>query len=506
MSVHAYQGLQMLVGDLHNHCAVGYGYGTVEDAYTNAKLQLDFASVTAHAHWPDLPVDQPPLAGVVDYHRRGFERAAEGWQHLLEVTEAFNRDGAFVTFPSFEWHSLRYADHNVYLNRAEGEIIRGSDLAEMRAELRRGRARGIETFLIPHHIGYRSGYRGIVWSEFDPEFSPVVEIASMHGVSESDEAPYPYLHSMGPRNGKSTMQYGLAQGHVFGVIGSTDHHSAHPGAYGFGRAAVWAREFTRRGIWDAIAARRTYALTGDRIELAFAINNMPMGSVLKAARERNIEVEVDGGAALDYVEVLYNNLPIERWSAHQAPPAQIHQPVKVEFQVGWGEVPRDQDWRIELEIVGGKLIGIEPRLRGRDIVSPQASVDERFVYSRWERRGENGLVLETATWGNPTVLTPAMQGMCLTISGDAATRIRGTINGNALSISLGELEAGSVTGYVGGFLSPAYSFQRAVPQSASTARLAFTHTSESLQTDRYYVRVCQKNGQWAWCSPIWVSA
>jgi hypothetical protein len=54
---------------------------------------------------------------------------------------------------------------------------------------------------------------------------------------------------MGPRDGHSTVQYGLKQGHIFGFIGSTDHHSAHPGHYGFGRLAALGRCLnTRRDL------------------------------------------------------------------------------------------------------------------------------------------------------------------------------------------------------------------------------------------------------------------
>ena len=84
----------------------------------------------------------------------------------------------------------------------------------------------------------------------------------MHGASESADAPYAYLHTMGPRDWQSSYQYGLAQGNIVGVVGSTDHHSAHPGSYGHGRLAVWAEELSRDAIWQAIKARRTVALTG----------------------------------------------------------------------------------------------------------------------------------------------------------------------------------------------------------------------------------------------------
>ena len=64
---------------------------------------------------------------------------------------------------------------------------------------------------------------------------------SMHGCAESSETERPYLHSMGPSDGEGTMLHGLALGHVFGVVGNTDHHSAFPGSYGHGRMAVYAR-------------------------------------------------------------------------------------------------------------------------------------------------------------------------------------------------------------------------------------------------------------------------
>ena len=42
-------------------------------------------------------------------------------------------------------------------------------------------------------------------------------------VSESADAPYIYMHTMGPRDWQSIYQHGLAQGHIVGVVGSTDH-------------------------------------------------------------------------------------------------------------------------------------------------------------------------------------------------------------------------------------------------------------------------------------------
>lgn len=502
----AYEGLYAYYGDIHNHCAIGYGHGSIEDAFQNARLQLDFACVTVHGYWPDMPVTEPGLAQVVEYHQRGFDRTAEHWPLVQRVVEANCEPGRFVTFLGFEWHSLEYGDHNVYFKGAQGEVIRAADLEEMRRQLRQWRERGVECLLIPHHIGYRRGYRGINWEAYTPEFSPVVEIMSMHGAAEGPDAPYPYLHTMGPRDWRSTLQYGLAQGHVVGVMASTDHHSAHPGSYGHGRLAVWANALTRDAIWEAIKERRTVALTGDRIALEFSVNGEPIGSILSATRQRQIEVAVDGGAALDTIDLVYNNRVLHHWHSEVSRQHDLSEPVKVHFEVGWGDKGINVDWEVELAVEGGELIAVEPRFRGYEVLAPQADDEESYAFSRWGHTGENGVKFTTRTWGNVTTTTASTQGICLDILGNRDTFIKGRANGQAFSVALGELLAGSKAGYLGGFLTPAYVFHRAVPRSESTASFSLLHETESRVRDWYYVRVRQKNGQWAWSSPIWVEA
>jgi Protein of unknown function (DUF3604) len=504
MKLAAFQNLNNYFGDLHSHCVIGYGHGSIEDAFQNARLQLDFACVTPHAWWSDMPANDARLNRMVEYHRRGFQRAAENWGHYRAVAQANHEPGKFVTLLGFEWHSMMYGDHHVLFKSSQGEIIRAANLDEMREALRRLAQQGCEAMLVPHHIGYKQGYRGINWETFDPEFSPVVEIMSMHGASESDDAPYPYLHTMGPRDWKSTLQYGLAQGKRVGVIGSTDHHSAHPGSYGHGRVGVWAHELTRDGIWDALHARRTYALTGDCIAVRFAINDAPMGTVLPPTLDREIEINVDGGDELDYVELLFNNQVIERWDTREIHDVDFAKPLKVCLELGWGERNQIMDWRGTLSIIGGELISVEPRFRGHEIVAPQDKEEEKYIFSNWERDGERRIRFSTRTWGNPTTTTASTQGLCVELRGSADTRLITLINGREERTALIELVAGSKAGYLGGFLTPAYCLHRAVPHHKYHRVMTFSHHVKSGTRDWYYVRVRQKNNQFAWTSPIWV--
>lgn len=501
-----YEGLNAYYGDLHSHCNVGYAHGSLADAYQNARLQLDFACITVHAHWHDMPQGDPRLDYLVDYHTQGFARAAAQWSYVKEMAATQHHDGEFVTFLGFEWHSNQYGDHNVYFKGAEGDIIRAADMPEMRQCLRDYAARGIETMLIPHHIGYKTGYRGMNWAEFDPEFISVVEIMSMHGASESADAPRPYLHTMGPRDWHSTLQYGLQQGALVGVVGSTDHHSAHPGSYGHGRVGVWADSLTRDGIWNAIRERRTYALTGDRIALQFGLNDSLMGAIAPAGRQRTVKVAVVGGDAIDTVEVLHNNRVVHHYAHLPAAADPYSAPLKVHLEVGWGERGVVTDWQAELKLEDGELIDVEPRFRGYEVVAPQADEQEQYAFSQWQRPAANTVHFQTRTWGNLTTTTPSMQGLCFEIRATPQTRFSGTINGHPVDVSIADLLHGPRSQYLGGFVSPAFYFHRAVPQAEYSASFAYRHQPQPTARDWYTVRVRQKNDQWAWSSPIWVES
>ena len=497
-SKYSAEGLQVFYGDLHNHCDLSYGQGSLEDALHNARLQLDFASVTVHAVWPDLPVDDPRLGYLVDYHERGFARAQANWDAYLREIDRQNEPGSFVTFPSFEWHSMAYGDYCVYYkSTADSPIIDAPDLPALRQHLR---DLSIPGFLIPHHIGYKRGYRGINWEAFSSELSPVAEIFSFHGLSESSEGPYPYLHSMGPRHEQSTAHYGWAQGNIFGVVGSTDHHNAFPGSYGYGRLGLWAESLSRDALWEALAQRRSYALTGDRIELAFSLNGRFMGSVTPASDERQIDVAIQGGSAIDYIDLLHNNQIIHRESVLQQ--ATTAQRYKVHVEMGWGEQAEPFVWAVDLAVEDGVLYDVEPRLRGYG--PSEKPTGDDFAYSHWQREGENAVRLHTKTRQNPSLHTAATEGLSLLIEGDASTQLRATINGREETLRLGELFTGARSFYTSGFVSPALCFHRAVPEAEYERHFSFLHQQQSSQRDWYTVRVRQKNNQWAWSSPIWV--
>jgi len=214
---------------------------------------------------------------IIDYHTVGFARLARNWDKLLARQAAATEPGKFIAFPSYEWPSLKYGDHNVYAAGPELQLTDAPDLPALRAQARQQAA-----IVIPHHIGYAAGYRGIDWQHFRDDTSPFVEIYSLHGCSESDAAPYPMLHDMGPRDAGSTADAGWELGHRFGVIGSTDHHTE--------RACAWRsltlgnlsmRHATTQGLSLELDAPLTTTITVEANSQRFTYQ---LGELLHAGR------------------------------------------------------------------------------------------------------------------------------------------------------------------------------------------------------------------------------
>ncbi|MBM4030630.1 MAG: DUF3604 domain-containing protein [Planctomycetes bacterium] len=502
----SYRQLRVFYGDLHNHCSISYGHGSLDEALANAREQLDFCSVTGHAHWPDMPPPDGRIQYIIGFHKEGFARLKAGWPRVLEALRAANQEGRFVVFPSFEIHLCATGDRTVLYRDLEGEIIYANGLEDLHARLRALAAAGKAAIAFPHHLAYRRGARGVSWDAFDPAFAPVVEMVSMHGCSEGNENPRPFLHSMGPSDWESTVQFGLAQGHVYGLIGGTDHHSAHPGSYGHGRAALWAERLTRGALWDALLARRTCALTGDRIAVQFALNDAPMGATLPLARRRHIQVSVEAGGAIDALDIVKNNRLLRRFSECDVPQHPPSDPLRTKLflEVGWGEKRKETAWEVSLGISDGRILAVEPRFRGQEVVSPvekeQGSSSQHYT-SHWEREGERAVRFTTRSIGHPNNVTNTAQGMCIEVETPLSGAVELVLNGQRERLPLQRLIAGAKSGNLGGIDSPAWRLHRLPLPWELNWQAALDDADDAPAF--YYVRLRQKNDQWAWASPIW---
>ena len=492
-------------GDLHSHCSISYGQGTVEQALLRARQQLDFCSVTGHAFWPDMPTNREQYGEIIDYHRQGFDTLAGNWDELISRQRAANVPHEFVVLPSYEWHSLKCGDHNIYCAGPELPLQDAPDLPALRAM-----AQQQDAIIVPHHIGYQAGYRGIDWEYYDESRSPIVEIYSLHGCSVSSQAPYPMLHDMGPRDAGSTAVAGWRRGHKFGIIASTDHHGGYPGSHGDGRAAVIADSLTREGLWEAIQARRTYAVTGDKIEARMHLNDAWIGECI-AGDARHVRVAVTALDHLDRVELLKNETVVHRWHAGDGAPESSLQRVRLTW--GWGRKDQVEPWNIQVRLEAAALQSVETCFSGQSVVAPkgvgghQADEDELDLPHALVEQSHDSLSLRSVTMGNRSTLHPTTQSVSMLIAPASGAKLHVTTDAGTWTHDLQELRNGPRTHYQRGWLSPALHVGPAVPLAMCQAFGEWMDEEPATgSVDCYRLRVAQTNGQWAWLTPIWVES
>jgi hypothetical protein len=264
---------RILWADLHGHSNLSDGSGSVEDYFRYARdiAALDVAVLTDHDHVGRRPLDATP----------------ELWTEIREQVAAFDVPGRFVTILGFEWTSWIHGHRHVLYFDGDGPILSSAD-PDYRSPLQLWDAlRGKRALTFAHHSA--GGPIATNWEiPPDPVLEPVTEIVSVHGNSESPDAPHP-IHEPVPGNFVRDV---LQRGFRLGFVGSGDGHDGHPGltylgkAESGGLAAILSEDLTREGVLEALRARRVYATNGSRIFLQVTLDGAPMGSVL-AAGARN---------------------------------------------------------------------------------------------------------------------------------------------------------------------------------------------------------------------------
>ena len=490
-------------GDLHAHCAVSYGHGSAERALDNAAQHLDFCSVTGHAFWPDMPTDVERNDATMLKHLGGFAKLRLFWRALLEAQAAATERG-LTTLPSYEWHSRRYGDHNCYAAGPDLPLLDAETPAALEAALR---AAGVDPLVLPHHIGYAQGWRGIDWGVFDPQRSPVLEIFSSHGSSEADDAPYPYGENMGFRSGASTARAGLVAAHRFGFQAGTDSHDGYPGHYGHGRVGVLAAGPGRAQLVEALRARRTVASTGPNLEIDVDVDGAGIGEAVRRRDEMRLRVAVRGTDSVVRCELVVGDrrgwrvraLPVVSASSRLEPGRH-----RIRIETGWGRHGTVSRWHVEARVRRGRLLGATPYFRysghGNDAHEATERVLERSdEHVEWRA---HALAVPAGAFGGSHHVAGGPQTMLLDVDGDADTELLVRSEAGEWSVPLAQLVTASQGRFTGGLATPALVVQRAAPEREWSLVHDERFTPPEAGSGFAYLRVLQADGQAAWASPV----
>lgn len=285
--------LQLYVGDLHCHDYMSEAEGYPDEVYRWAREErkLDFVSISPQAHgWLDN----------------------ETWTVTRYMTERYLKEGEFVTLLGFEWQHTGYGDKVVHYLGGDQPYLPVDDARYRSAKGLYAALRDSDALVISHHPCYPAGSwcSSTDFEAIETDVERLVELWSMHGSSEGYDSEDRPLVTHDPER---QVMAALRNGVRLGFVAGSDSHSGRPGGsakeprpYWGGMAAVWAKDLTRRSIFEALRARRTYALTKARIVLGMTVNGAMMGSEIPAADVAGINVRVSATGEIAKVEVLKN--------------------------------------------------------------------------------------------------------------------------------------------------------------------------------------------------------
>lgn len=293
-------GGTVFFGDLHHHTAYSDGIGDPDEYYTRSRDLFgdDFFSLTDHDNFVGRPM-QPG-----------------DWQMMKDVADYYNAGDSFATFYGIEWTTGRYPNsgyghRNIYAIDPKMPLI---DHTRKPWKTSRGLLKEIRDFdgiAVPHH----TGWTGTDWENANDISQPLCEIISNHGAYEyMGNRP---IHHRGGKKG-CFIQDGLASGHKFGVIGSTDSHGLiwHHQA-GFkrncirsGLTAVIAENLSRESLFQAMKNRHTYATSGIKLFLRFECEEGIQGDVLSVKKAPEFSVECISPDPVSRIVIVKNNTDV----------------------------------------------------------------------------------------------------------------------------------------------------------------------------------------------------
>lgn len=323
-------GRSVLFGDIHNHsgesafvdgqplgvgAGASCGVGTRNSLFEHAQhvAGLDFFCLSEH----------------------DWQLSDDDWKQLNELTDHYGSDErAFITLHGYEWTSPSYGHRNVYFRDQPGPWSYAADPSlpmntvldghPTPRELWEGlRSSGVECITVPHHMSAKQ-FPFTLDHFYDEHFDRVAEIYSCWGDSlEHAQAVSAYTG----RVAELAFINSVRAGYKVGFVASSDSHDGHPGTaqgtairnhlfhyLGSGQVGVLVPERARPAVFDALRARQSFAVTGERIVACTQMEDQLMGSVVESSRLRRspaLEIHAESFLPFETLTIYRNGQPAE---------------------------------------------------------------------------------------------------------------------------------------------------------------------------------------------------
>jgi len=437
-----------------------------------------------------------------------FQITGEFWDALNGVTRAFDKPGAFVFFPGYEWsgNTALGGDRNVVL-KGEGRTLHrsshalvedladgSSDTLDVRALHAVLREEG-DALCLPH-VGGR--YANLLYVH-DKKLERSVEV-------HSDWGTFDWL-----------LEDAFAVGARVGIAANSDGHkgrqgASHPGASLFGAygglTCYLARELSREALWDAMLWRRQYATTGAcrvhldaRVRLATPADLHRDDPALGGAAAGRVSVAGMGAILTDVADASVE-FSVELLAASPVERVEIHN--RMDLLEVWRPYTRDDIGR-RIRVLWE---GAEYRGRGRETMWrgtlglsgnswSNAQAINRFNLDRRFDPTPTGLAFEGVTTGGfmgiDALLHDARAGAL-----DIDTNlVRGSLPVADIDIDDHVLDAGGLGRRIRVFRLPDANPHRHV-------RLTRRVTLRTDEDNALYIRATLEDGNVVWSSPIYL--
>lgn len=180
-----------------------------------------------------------------------------------------------------------------------------------------------------------------------------------------------------------------------------------------------------------------------------------------------------------------------------------HSPVLFLSRIQWVH------WQGNLSLSEGTIHQVTPCFRGAAFTAPQKDKIGKTdlhgtLVNRIPEQSDKKVVLDMYTTKNPNTLTPATQAVILDVTMPKNAKLTADFNGKKFEYTMEQLLNGTYSNFMIGWLSEAIQFHRAAPEQAYTIEYEMTDNEVEKDTDYYYVRVRQRDNNWAFSSAIWV--